>query len=381
MKRFLHTVLLSLFILASGCDRLSPVVPSGEVVKIGFLGPRQGPNLTQGQDTLEGVLAAQGILPMLNNGDRIEVIAEDSGNDPDVTRRAMQKLVLEDGVSVLLLGLDSENLLQMSQVVESLQTPAIALIATHPDIVSGSTYINQLCFDDDTQGVVSALFVRDELLIKRAAVIVDPSDPHSKYLQAAFEKKFSDTGGVLTGSHNVTEMGEELLRPLQAQETELLYLPVSARSVLQVQSVLDEMDWSPEIMAGDGLLASVLGKFPEQASDIDGIYATDLFSDRGDFVRHKRLGRAAEASFDDLFSGEENTFTSLGVEGYAIVVHALNQCLPATDRQCIKTAIRSTENFEGIMAKISIYIKGRATRPVYVNTIENGFLDSVVKVY
>jgi branched-chain amino acid transport system substrate-binding protein len=381
MNRFLSAILVILFFLVSGCDSPSPIAPSGGVVKVGFIGPRQGSDLAQGQDTLEGVLAAQAILPLLNNGDRIEVIAEDSGDDPAATRRAMQKLVQEDGVTVLLLGLDSERLLQVSQFAESLQTPAIALIATHPDIVSGSAYINQLCFNDDTQGTVAAIFVRDELLIKRAAVIVDPGEPHSKYLQVAFEKKFSNIGGVLTGSHAVTEMDEVLLRHLQARETELLYLPVSSQTVLQVRSILEEIDWSPEIMAGDGLLASVLGKFPGQAGNIEGIYATDLFSDRGDFVRHRRLGRAAEASFDDLFDSEENTFTGLGVEGYAIVVHAMNQCQPETDRQCINMAIRSIENFEGTMAKISIDSSGRATRPVYVNTIENGLLTSVVKVY
>jgi hypothetical protein len=59
----------------------------------------------------------------------------------------------------------------------------------------------------------------------------------------------------------------------------------------------------------------------------------------------------------------------------------MNQCQPETDRQCINMAIRSIENFEGTMAKISIDSSGRATRPVYVNTIENGLLDSVVKVY
>jgi ABC-type branched-subunit amino acid transport system substrate-binding protein len=381
MNRLLHVTLLLLFFLASGCERSSPVEPSGEVVKVGFVGSLQGPEKAQGQDMLEGVLAGQAILPLLSNGDRVEVITEDSGADLSVTQRAMQKLVQEDGVSVLLLGLDSGRLLQLSQFIESLQTPAIALIATHPGIVVGSTYINQLCFDDETQGMVAALFVRDELLIKRAAVVVDPGDPHSKYLQVAFEKKFAGTGGVLTGSHALSEMNESLLRHLQTMKTDLLYLPVAAQSVLQVRSILEDIDWSPEIMAGDGLLAGVLGKFPEQADEIEGIYATDLFSDRGDFVRHRRLGREAGASFDDLFDGEENTFTGLGVEGYAILVHAMNQCLPATDRQCINTEIRSTENFAGTMAKISIDTNGRAKRPVYVNTIKNGLLDSVVKVY
>ena len=382
MKRFLLVILLPLLVLlVNGCDRSSPITPGGGVVRIGFIGPHQGPDTAQGQDTLEGVLAAQAILPLLKNGDRIEVIAEDSGNDPAVTRRAMQKLVQEDGVAALLLGLDSESLLQVSQYAESLQTPAIALIATHPGIVSGSAYINQLCFDDATQGSVAALFVRDELLIKRAAVIADPDDPHSKYLQVAFERKFTGTGGELTGSHAVTEMDEVLLRHLQARKTKLLYLPVSAQNVLKVQSVLEELDWSPEIMAGDGLLASVLGQFPGQAGQLEGIYATDLFSDSGDFVSHRRLGRAAEASFDDMFDGEENTFTGLGVEGYAIVVNAMNQCEPAADRGCVNRKIRSTKDFEGTMAKISIDANGKASRPVYVNTIEDGYLKSVVKVY
>ena len=381
MKRFLPALLLPLILLTAGCDRSSPITPSGKVVKIGFIGPHHGSDQDQGQNTLKGVRAGQTIIPLLKNGDRIEVIAEDSGNDPAATRRAMQKLVQDEGVSALLLGLNSQSLLQVMQFAESLQTPIIALTATHPDIVSGSTFINQLCFNDDTQGAVAALFVRDELLIKRAAVIVDPGDPHSKQLQTAFEKKFTATSGILTGSHPVTEMDKELLLHLQAQETELLYLPISAQSLLQEQSTLEEMNWSPKIMAVDGLLASVLGQFPEQAGNIDGIYATDVFSDSGDFVRHKRLGRAVEASFDGLFEGEKNTFTGLGVEGYAIVLYAMNQCLPAPDRQCINTAIRSTRNFEGTMSKISIDSSGRASRPVYVNTVENGLLDSVVKVY
>lgn len=381
MKYLVFALLLPVVCLLSGCDRLPRIEPSGAVIKVGFVGPQQGVDQALGLEALEGVLAAQVILPLLNNGDRVEVISEDSGNDPDVTRQAMQKLVHEEGVSVLLLGLGSDELLQVLQYTESLQTPVIALIATHPGIVSDSTYISQLCFDDSTQGVVAALFVRDELLINRAAVIFDPADPHSIHLKMAFEQKFTDTGGVLTGTHTVSELDEVLLRHLQARETTLLYLPLPAQSVLQVQSLIRELDWTPEVMAGDSLLASVLSKFPERAGEIDGIYATDLFSDRGDFVKHRRLGRAAEVSFDDLFDGEENTLTRLGVEGYAIAVHAINQCLPKPDRQCINTAIRSTKDFEGTMAKISIDENGKASRPVYVNTISNGLLDSVVKVY
>lgn len=381
MSRFLVIALLPMLIGIHGCDDARQVNPSGAVVKIGFIGPQQGPKAALGQDTLQGVLSAQAVKPLLDNGDRLEILAEDSGNDPQVTWRAMQKLVHEDGVTALLLGLDSHSLLQVAQFSESLQTPAIALIATHPGIVTGSDYISQLCFDDATQGSVAALFVRDELLIKRAAVIVDPGDPHSRFLQEAFEKKFLSTGGELTGSHSVADINEGLLRHLQARGTEVLYLPISAQHVLQLEELLGEIEWSPEVMVSDGLLANVLSLFQGRAADLDGMYSTDLFSDRGEFVRHRRLGRQAEVSFGYLFDDEENTFTGLGVEGYAILVHAMNRCASASDRQCVNREIRATKDFIGTMAKISIGADGRASRPVYINTIENGYLKSVVKVY
>ncbi len=70
--------------------------------------------------------------------------------------------------------------------------------------------------------------------------------------------------------------------------TDILYIPIAAPYVLQLVELLGEIDWSPEIMASDGLLASVLSLYPEQASHLEGMYATDLFTDTGEFVRQRR---------------------------------------------------------------------------------------------
>ena len=125
----------------------------------------------------------------------------------------------------------------------------------------------------------------------------------------------------------------------------------------------------------------MLGEFPDRVNELEGMYATDLFSDTGEFVRHRRLGRRAEVSFAELFDGQKNTFTGLGVESYALLVHAMNRCVESIDRDCINRALRSTRDFEGTMSRISIDESGRARRPVYVNTIRDGYLESVVKVY
>jgi branched-chain amino acid transport system substrate-binding protein len=364
MKRLLRiTLLLPLLLAVNGCDRAEPVSESGLVVKVGFVGPLQGPDAPRGEDTLEGVMTAHALQQLLPNGDRVEIITADSGDDPKMTRSAMRRLVDEDGVVALLLALDSEALLEVAAFADTLGAPLIALIASHPDIVADSDYIAQLPFDDTTQSTVAALFVRDELLIKRAAVIANFDNPHSRYLKETFERKFIATGGELTGSHAVADISDELLRHLQAKDTGLLYLPLSARAALQVVSLLGEIGWDPEIMTSDGLLASIQGAYPDRVDELEGVYATD------------------EVSFDDLFDSRKNTFTGLGVEGYALLIDAINRCVSSTDRECVNTAIRSTDRFEGTMARISIDEHGRAYRPVYVNTIRGGLLESVVKVY
>ena len=380
-KRALLITLVWLLPVVSGCDRAEPVRQSGIVVKVGFVGPLQGPEGPRGEDTLEGVMTAQALQPLLPNGDRLEMITADSGVDPQSARTAMRRLVEEDGVVALLLALDSEALLEVAAFADTLETPLVALIASHPDVVADTAYIVQLPFDDTTQSTVAALFVRDELLIKRAAVIANPDNPHSRYLTETFERKFIATGGDLTGSHAVADISDELLRHLQAKNTELLYLPLSAQAALEVVSALGAIDWDPEIMTSDGLLASIQGAYPDRVHELEGVYATDLFSDTGEFVKHRRLGRQAEVSFSDLFDSRNNTFTGLGVEGYALLVDAINRCASSNDRQCVNAELRSTHHFEGTMARISIDEHGRADRPVYVNTIRDGLLESVVKVY
>lgn len=381
MNRLLLILLLPLLLVAHGCERAEPVRQSGAVVKVGFVGPQQDPAVAHGEDALEGVMTAHSLQPLLANGDRLEIVTADSGREPDATRAAIHGLVDEHGVVALLLGLDSETLLDVAAFADSLETPTIALIASHPDVIAGAEYISQLPFDDTTQATVAALFVRDELLIKRAAIIANFDNPHSRYLKETFERKFIATGGELTGSHAVSEISDALLRHLEAKGTDLLYLPLSARAALEVITVMGEIGWYPEIITSDGLLASMLGEFPDRVDELEGVYATDLFSDTGEFVKHRRLGRQAEVSFSELFDSRENTFTGLGVEGYALLVNAMNRCGLSDDRECINTAIRSTRHFEGTMAKISIDEHGRAYRPVYVNTIKDGYLESVVKVY
>jgi len=71
----------------------------------------------------------------------------------------------------------------------------------------------------------------------------------------------------------------------------------------------------------------------------------------------------------------------MGIEGYALLINAMNRCGDAGDRACINRQIRSTRNFMGVLGKISIGPDGKADRPLYVNAIHGGNMKYIVKVY
>ena len=60
----------------------------------------------------------------------------------------------------------------MGQVAEKYKIPVLVVLATHPDITKISGYVDQSCFDNVLQGKLSALYVRDELRIEKAAVFI-----------------------------------------------------------------------------------------------------------------------------------------------------------------------------------------------------------------
>ena len=75
------------------------------------------------------------------------------------------------------------------------------------------------------------------------------------------------------------------------------------------------------------------------------------------------------------------TYSALGAEAYLVLSNALNRCEKPTDRACVNQMIRSTRYLEGLAGKLSITAEGKAERALVVNTVEDGRMRFVVKVY
>jgi len=375
------TILFLLLPQLIGCDQQRSIVASGKKIKIGVIGPISGTFAAQGKNGFEGLQAARKVQPLLNDGAAIEFLVEDDQNDPTRTIAALKKLAETDKVAAILVFSNSSSVLALEPFADRYKTPVIVILATHPDISKKSKYVTQVCFDDIFQGSVAALFVRDELLIEKVAIIENPENPHSTRLATEFRHKFVATGGLITDFLKISDDVDDLpavMDNLRLKKTQLLYMPIKAKCLFKVIKANREIEWHPEMMSGDGLLASVLMTFTDDLRLLNGLMATEFFGDRiADNDYEKRLRKV----YVSLFDHSPTTYSGLGAEAYGLLFDALNRCRDPHNRQEINEKIRQTTDFQGLSGKITITATGKAKRSLFVDMIEDGQLREIVKVY
>lgn len=385
MKKIITLILVLLFTFSMfGCsEEQEKIIPSGESLKIGFIGPMSGPDKVLGEDGLKGIQTALHIQPYLSNGDSIELLIEDDKNIPQQTVKAFLKLVETDNVKAVVVASSSASGLAVNALADQYQIPVVILFASHPDISKDTKFVTQICFDNNFQANVAALFVRDELLVERVAVFKNPDSFHSSSLADEFARKFRSIEGqvvdVVEVSQEITDYGEILSR-LRSKNVQLLYLPMGVSYVADIARKMSETKWAPKVMGGDGLLSRTLAERPKDVRYLEGFFAIDLHSDRLRIITPS--GKVALKVFRSLFTTKrQSTFPATGFEGMGILMNALDRCHESSDKHCINRQLHNTVNFEGLMGKITIEEGGKVLRSLIVNRIRRGQLEPVVKVY
>ncbi len=369
-----------IFFLTAGCEQAKHVRLSGNSVKIGIIGPMSGADNAWGKSSLQGIETALKFQPTLDNGDLIELVVEDDRNKPELAIQALTKLVEDDAVSSVIVISSSEVVLALVDLAEELKTPVFAITSTHPSITKNNHYISQLLFDDHFQASIAALYIRDELLADHVGVATDKDNPHSEYLAMQFIDKFTATGGScadISINSNEAELLHQL-KFLQTQKINYLYLPLESKHVITIAKMLQQINYHPVIMSSDALQATIILQYPDSLYLVDGILATGPYSNT---IPLTKYGKILQRTFKDLFSSRGTVMGGQGAEGISMLSAAINRCTDHNDRACINTMLRTTRNFEGLFGKISITPDGKAERPIFINVLNDGDLQDVVKVY
>ncbi len=383
MKNSIQTLLVLLLLLSLvACSEDQTIPPSGKTIQIGVIGPMSGPKKLIGETALQGILTALHMYPYLENGDKLELIVEDDQNQPELTIKAFKKLIhSEKNISAILLLSTSSSGLAVNTIADDYQIPVLVLLASHPEISKNKKFVNQICFDNTMQGKVAGLFVRDELLIDRVAVLNNPDSFHSTSLADEFISTFQSIQGQIVERISITAETtdyKEILERLRGQNVELIYMPVAADNIIAISKTLKKMKWAPEMMSSDGSFAKLRHKLGRNFKLIEKLFTIELYANN---LERESLGKKAYKVYSTLFKTKATTHTGVGLEGTVLLKDAMDRCDDPADSKCVNRMIRLTKDFEGIMGKITVTSSGKTLRPLIVNRIRNKQLEYVVKVY
>lgn len=356
---------------------------SGKKIKVGVIAPLTGMNMSRGRSGLKGIEIAMQLQPYLDNGDAIELVTIDDQGVPEQAITALKTLSETHKVAAILILSGSDSVLAVGKNADSFKTPVLALTASHPDITKHSSWVSQFNFDDKFQATVAALFIRDELLFDNVAILTQSDNAHFWYLAKEFSNQFTAVDGWVSDIIDLTGDGNnyvEILESIRSKGVDLLYLPVGVEHIFQIQKALEIIEWNPEIMASSGLMASVIEQQTYPLSLVDGMLATDTFHNDMDLTD---FGERLKKKIISLGFTKQDivTHSLLGMEGYALLASAMNQCEDSSNRDCINSRIRWTVRFEGIMGYITIDGDGKAHRPLIINELKDGKMNFKIKVY
>src|SRR5687768_14227640 len=238
-------------------DRERQTAQPAAEIPIGMYGALTGPEAAFGTSTLHGVRlaaeeinAAGGVL-----GRKIRIVAEDDQGRADEAASVVTKLITSDNVIALIGENSSNQSLAAAPVAQSNSVPMVSPSSTNPAVTEKGDFIFRVCFTDPYQGKALATFVRNNLKLTTASMLVDRKNDYSVGLADVFRKEFTAMGGRILGEQSYTG-GDTEFRPqlttLRRANPEALFIPGLYTDAGQIAIQARDMGFTVPLLGGDG---------------------------------------------------------------------------------------------------------------------------------
>jgi len=315
---------------------------TGDIIKIGAIGPLSGAASTYGISVKEG---AQLLEKEVNdaggiNGKKIQFIFEDDQAEPNSSMQAFNKLVDDEKVCAILGPVTSGATLAVAPNATSRQIPMITPTGTEPTITKvGGEYMFRGCFVDSFQGEVLAKYSSETLKSKTAAVLYNSGSDYSKGIADSFKAKFEAAGGTvgefLTYNDKDTDFKAQLTK-IKSLNPDILVLPDYYNVVGLIAKQARGMDIKSQLLGGDGWESEELAKIGQDAVN-GALYINHYYSGDQDTAVKSFVD-----SYKKDYNKEPDAFAALSYDTSKILVKAIEKA-GKTDGAAIKDALASME--------------------------------------
>ena len=257
INKILSVALVAVMVCATlvGCGN-SGSTASGDVFKIGGIGPTTGDAATYGIAVKNGIQIAVDEINEAGgiNGYQIDYKFEDDECDAEKSVNAYN--VLKDWGMQMLIGSTTSG----CSVAVSAETANDNMFQLTPSGSSTNCTANdnvfRVCFSDPDQGKASANFIANNNLATKIAVIYDSSSEYSSGIYASFAQQAAENNLEVTASAFTSDNKTDFSVQLQSAKengAELVFLPIYYQEASAILSQADTMGFDPLWFGCDGL--------------------------------------------------------------------------------------------------------------------------------
>ncbi|MGN6184978.1 MAG: ABC transporter substrate-binding protein [Thermoanaerobaculia bacterium] len=368
----LKLILLAGALVALACrpGREAQTTDATGDIPVGVYGALTGSEAAFGTSTVQGariaadeINAAGGI-----NGRKIQLVVEDDQGRAEEAANVVTKLITSNNV-VGLIGENSSNQsLAVAPIAQGNGVPMISPSSTNPAVTEKGEYIFRVCFTDPYQGKALASFVRNNLKLDMAAILVDKKNDYSVGLSGVFRKEFEGAGGKIVAEQSYTG-GDSEFRPqltaIRNAKPQAIFIPGFYTEVGQIAIQARDLGITVPLVGGDGWDSPTVIQIGGHA--IENSYFSDHYvvGDTRPVVQkfvsdyEKRHGKKPEAT------------AALGYDAVQIFAQAAKRA-GAIDRKKIRDEIANTKDYQGVSGTISMGADRNPIKPVAMIKIENG---------
>ena len=347
-------------------------------IKIGIVGPHTGPVAVYGEAVrdaalvaIEEINAAGGVLGM-----KFVPVIEDTKGDGAEASNAVNKVITRDKVVAIIGPVISSTANVAGAIVNREKVPMIAPAATAVEVTHAGEYTSRVCFLDSYQATVMAKFSREELKAEKAAILIDVASDYSIGLKDVFAEKLVEYGGEIVEVVSYTSGDSDFsaqLTKIKAAAPDVIYLPVYYNDDILILRQARNLGITATFLGADGWDAPELIEGAGDAAE--GCYFTTHYTihDPSPVVQN------FVQKFQEKYGKPPIVFNALGYDAVKMLADAIERA-GSLDREEIKDAINSTENFEGVTGMITLDENRNPYKEVTIVTVKNGQFELVTKL-
>ena len=280
----------------------------------------------------------------------VKLIIEDNAGKADQSASVAQKLITQQNVTAIVGPNASLGAVPASTIAESGRTVMITPWSTNPKTTMDmrtsqpKRYVFRACYSDAFEGHVLAMFVLNQLKLKRAATLYDVASEAPNSQSALFRRSFTENGGVMTAFETYTTGDRDFsaqLTKIRASNPEIIFLPTYYNDVPLIVAQAKRLGIKVPFLGSDAWSSPELITLSQGA--VEGCYFANHYAADSATPETQKFIKAYQARYNKL----PDDVAALTYDSFGLLFQALKTA-GSKDRQAVRDALAKIPQYEGV---------------------------------